>query len=334
MKPIRSTRNQYHGINAHLHSLWQAHGGWAAFHTSHINDLIRTMRPLLLKIGYDAALESSLQIRRLESDQLIGIPASDILIYRSSSELRPTPETIATIAVAEKIMPIRETLFNPSLSTKDYHAIQIYRYDTGKQQRGKPVAWIELLSPSNKPGGQDAKEYKTKRLALLDTGLIFVELDYLHESEPTLYNIPVYRRRGQPPNPNAHAYRIIVLNPHPSTEDGTTHLYEFDVDVPIPEVTLPLTGEDKFLFDFDAPYQKTLFETLYAQEEVNYAEFPKRFKRYNQTDQTRIARRMLAVLEAAHAGIDLETGHLPVKTISLEDALIQIATLKAQLETS
>ncbi len=332
MKPIRSTHNQYHGINAHLHSLWQAAGGWAAFHTSHINDLMRAMRPLLLKMGYDAALESSLQIRRLETDQLIGMPASDILIYRSSSEQKRPNEALQT-AVAEKIMPIRQTLFHPPLSAKEYHAIQIYHYDASQHQRGDPVAWIELLSPSNKSGGQDAKEYKTKRLALLDTGLVFVELDYLHESAPTLYNIPAYRRRGQAPNPNAHAYRVIVLDPHPTTADGTTHLYEFDVDVAIPNVTIPLAGDDKFVFDFDTPYQKTLVETLYAQQDVNYAEFPRRFKRYNVSDQTRIARRMVAVLEAAQAGSDLESGNLPVKDIALDDALATIETLKAALET-
>lgn len=60
-------------------------------------------------------------------------------------------------------------------------------------------------------------------------------------------------------------------------------------------------SEDKFVFDFDAPYQKTLVETLYAQQGVDYSQFPHHFECYNTTDQARIARRMLAVLEAAQA---------------------------------
>jgi len=32
MKAVRSIKNQYIGINAHLHSLWQSEGGWDEFH--------------------------------------------------------------------------------------------------------------------------------------------------------------------------------------------------------------------------------------------------------------------------------------------------------------
>ena len=57
MAPARSVRNQYLGINAHLHSFWQAVGGWSRFHTNHISDLLRMLRPLLLPLGYDADIE-------------------------------------------------------------------------------------------------------------------------------------------------------------------------------------------------------------------------------------------------------------------------------------
>ena len=54
MGPLRSVRNQYPGVNAHLHSYWQGRGGWSRFHTNHIADLLRALRPLLLPRGYDA----------------------------------------------------------------------------------------------------------------------------------------------------------------------------------------------------------------------------------------------------------------------------------------
>ncbi len=43
MPALHSTRNQYPGINAHLHSYWQGRGGWSRFHTNHIADLLRAL---------------------------------------------------------------------------------------------------------------------------------------------------------------------------------------------------------------------------------------------------------------------------------------------------
>jgi hypothetical protein len=60
MKPIRDvTKNQYRGINAHLHSYWQAKGGWDTFHFNHIPDLMRLINGQLPP-GYVADLIQSL----------------------------------------------------------------------------------------------------------------------------------------------------------------------------------------------------------------------------------------------------------------------------------
>lgn len=48
-------------------------------------------------------------------------------------------------------------------------------------------------------------------------------------------------------------------------------------------------------------------------------------------DQARIATRMLAVLEAAANGLDLEAGPFPVKTMPLEMALAKLETMHATL---
>ncbi len=64
---VRSVRHQYTGINAHLHSLWQVKGAWSEFHTRYLAQLADSLKPLLLPLGYTAALESSLQIRRLDA---------------------------------------------------------------------------------------------------------------------------------------------------------------------------------------------------------------------------------------------------------------------------
>ena len=63
MNPINPIKNQYRGINAHLHSFWQSEGGWDSFHTNHIADLMRLINTAL-PTGYVANIEQSLQIRR------------------------------------------------------------------------------------------------------------------------------------------------------------------------------------------------------------------------------------------------------------------------------
>ena len=63
VNPINPVKNQYRGINPHLHSYWQAEGGWDSFHTNHIADLMRLINTAL-PTGYVADIDQSLQIRR------------------------------------------------------------------------------------------------------------------------------------------------------------------------------------------------------------------------------------------------------------------------------
>jgi hypothetical protein len=328
MQPVRSIKNQYPGINAHLHSLWQAVGGWSRFHTNHITDLMRVLRPLLIPMGYDADVEPSLQIRRIDDAEPAWFPESDVTIYDLNREHAGKPRlTPQPASVAEMVLTIPEAMFGEPLSAKTYSAVKIYEYRPSKLDRGDPVAWIELLSPSNKPGGRDAQDYFDKRLAVLENGLVFVELDYLHESAPTLKGLPNYRtRRGQTTDEQARAYRIIVIDPRPDLRQGIVRVSEFDVDAPLPTVTIPLSGDDTVAFDFGSPYRKTLEETLYGLQLVDYSELPQNFDRYS-------AARMLAVLNASQQGIDLETGPFPVQDMPLEKALAQIEALN-QAETS
>lgn len=326
---VRSAKNQYPGINAHLHSFWQAVGGWSRFHGNHITDLMRAMRVGLLTMGYTADLEPSLQIRRLDdlSDNTES-PESDITIYDLQPERARQPRLSSSPAgIAEKTLALPEALFGVVASQKEYNAVSIYAVIPGKLDAGKPVAWVELLSPSNKPGGADAERYFDKRLKILQNGIVFVEIDYLHESAPTLKGIPNYRRRrGQSSDDQARAYRIIVIDPRPNMDDGVVHLTEFDVDAPIPEVAIPLNGDDVFHFDFGKPYQKTFEETLYGLERVDYRQLPHNFERYSEADQQRIANRMIAVVEAADARVDLESlsEPLPVGDLSLTETLTYI----------
>jgi Protein of unknown function (DUF4058) len=325
--PVRSIRNQYLGINAHLHSFWQAVGGWSRFHTNHISDLLRTLRPVLLPMGYDADIEPSLQIRRVDDSGPDLRPESDVTIYDlDPARARLSRHAPSAASVAELVLPIPEALFGEPLSEKEYGAIGIYEYAPGKLDRGEPIAWIELLSPSNKPGGRDAREYFDNRLAVLESGLVFIEIDYLHESPSTLRGLPSYRpHRGQPGDDRARAYRIAVIDPRPDLRRGLVHAHEFGVDVPIPTVAIPLSGDDSLPFDFGQPYRKTIEETLYGLQLVNYRELPMNFDHYSREDQRQIVLRMLATVEAGRDGHDLESDPFPTGDMDLDTALARLA---------
>ncbi|MDX1992710.1 MAG: DUF4058 family protein [bacterium] len=323
---VQSIRNQYRGINAHLHSYWQQMG-WNNFHNPHITYLLSALKRQLLPLGYTATIEESIQLRR--AYETVRFPKADLTVY----DLDPTRFGQATpsgaYTLSGVVVPMPTMMQRNPISEKPYRAIAVYPRETGVER--EPVAWIELLSPSNKGRSSDGQDYLMKRYDLLDAGIVFVELDYLHETPSTLDGLADYTVSNN--QTGAHPYRILVFLPHPSFENGDISLNEFDVDSPIPLVTLPLRGDDHLQVDFNVPYQRQFEELLYGLdvEGVDYVQLPLNFDRYSEADQTRIVRRMLAVLAAQAAGHDLESGPFPVEDISLEEGLRRLQALGTDL---
>ncbi len=270
----KSIKNQYLGVNAHLHSFWQSEAGSGGIHLLLICDILKTLKAVLHPIGYTADLIESLQIRRIGGEIDYEHPYSAI-------EIRPLSESNVEAAL---------------------------------------IGWIELLSPSNK-GGSDAQAYNAKRAQFLDSGLVFVEIDYLHETPP-FWNVSNDTHN----EPNTYPYQISVLDPRPTLNIGKAYRYPFAVDAPIPKVEIPLNKDDTLTIDFGLPYRKTFEEGMYGYN-LDYARLPINFDRYSEADQTRIAARMLSVLEAARDGIDLESGPFPVKPLRLAESLAQIEAI-------
>jgi hypothetical protein len=329
MSVVKALKNQYRGVNAHLHSHWQADGEWHEFHTAYIVDLTRQLKHQLYPIGYTAGIESSLQIQRL--DKFDSQPQSDIGIYDLNSQrAKRPPRQLRELTLGgayDAVLDLPELLELPE-ERAEYRAIAIYDVQpTG--ERGEAVAWIEILFPANKPGGRHALEYRDKRDKLFDSALVFVEIDFLHESPPTFQTIPIYYApKRQPPfAADAHPYRIVVIDPRPIFTQGKARLYHFDVEMPIPPIKLPLSGDDVVEVDLQTPYNRTLEETLFTTEFVDYAQLPVNFDRYSPGDQQRIAARMVAVLTAHQQGADLESGPFPLPELSLDAALQQIQHL-------
>src|SRR5215510_1430682 len=101
MKPVRSIKNQYRGINAHLHSFWQAENAWNNFHNRHIGDLAGLMRLKLLPMGYTAIMEEALQMRRVD-DGAERRPKADILIR----DLESRREVSSAYPAANEVMTL------------------------------------------------------------------------------------------------------------------------------------------------------------------------------------------------------------------------------------
>lgn len=79
--------------------------------------------------------------------------------------------------------------------------------------------------------------------------------------------------------------------------------------------------------DFNTPYQQ-MFTKMFYGDQVDYGQLPVGFAAYGRNDQTWIVARMLAVLKAVPAGVDLETATLPVEAVEFEEGLSQLETLR------
>ncbi|MEM7132434.1 MAG: DUF4058 family protein [Chloroflexota bacterium] len=321
MNAVYSQKNQYHGINAHMHSLWQGIGRWNRFHNVHIAQLLMGLKSQLWPMGYTAETEESLQIRRVTDSPRL--PRADILIghldpHRSLQQ--PTKGFSTT-----QTLPLVELIEDDEEFEHPFYAIALYERLT-QENLSIPVAWVELLSPSNKGGGLDAQAYRSKRKKLLQSGLVFVEIDYLHETPSTFEHVPDYTKEET----ESHPYRIAVLDPRPTFQSGQVALHQFDVDTPIPTVEIPLHADDRVLFDFDKVYQKTFQEALYGFD-MDYRQWPMNLDRYSKADQKRIGQRLVAVLGAAASRVNLEDTPLETQAIELDEAKKRVADLNQQV---
>lgn len=319
--PVQSRKNKFLGINPHLHSDLQEHGDWEEFHGQQITYLTRELKAQLLPMGYTAHSEQSLQI--WYEEKAAGKPVSDVTIYDPYPERATLTRRSLGTDVAELVIAIPDVF--QKIEPYEFRAIAIYQLVPRREDRGEPVAWIELLSPSNKTGGEGSP-YRVKRRSLVESGVVFVELDYLHETPPAVDVVPPYPESGSYP------YRITIFEPRPDAYQGKARIRQFRVDEPIPSMKIPLSGDDVLEFDFNAPYQRTFEEMLYGLEPglVDYSQLPVNFDRYSPDDQARVVNRMLAVLEAKQNGEDLEAGTTEVQALSLPDALAQFQRLQSE----
>ena len=152
-----------------------------------------------------------------------------------------------------------------------------------------PIVRIELLSPANKPGGSYFDVYAEKRREALESMSRLIEIDFLHESRSHIPVLPNYPRKDA----GAYPYLIAVNDPRPSLNKGSTAIYGFAVDTPVPTIEIPLAGRDSISIDFNAAYNRTFASNrYYGTILVDYEQLPVNFESYTEADQQRIRERM------------------------------------------
>lgn len=309
--PLHSRVNQYRGVNAHLHSVLQnRRAAWTIFHAAHVIDLAREVQRNL-PAGYVVAPEASFQIREFHPDT--GEPINhrkprgvrpDISVHEQRASISASAPELFAEAAPVLIAPAIEEIDDPEIYLT---AVAIHESDEDLNM-GRAVTWIEVLSPTNKPGGTGYLRYRQKRGDAFRSGMALVEIDYLHQSASVSDQVPSYPDGEQ----KAYPYNILITNPRPTLEEGKLRVYGCHVDDPLPKLTIPLLDTDIVRLDFRAVYNQTFESFPIYNHQVDYAQLPERFDSYSPDDQQRIQARMAAVADAQAKGLDLEQGPFPL----------------------
>jgi len=281
---IHKRENQYHGVNAHLHSYLQQHHDWSMFHSEHITDLLRALQAVLPpESGYLVVSEKSLQIARddlLTGDLTASRTIPDVGIYKTGGMSSASLSSGLKPATPGATLSLMDTFSEPENVT----GVVIYRR-TEESVFGTPVTRIELLSPANKPPGTYYRQYIAKREETLLGGINLVELDYLHQQRSPLASLPSYPK-GEA---KAYPYVIVVGKPHPTLAEGKLDIYGFRVDDPIPAIAIPLDGAETVTLNLNGTYNHTFGATaVYGLRIVDYETLPEGFDSYDAVDQQRI----------------------------------------------
>jgi hypothetical protein len=279
---LRSSQNEYTGINAHLNSLLQnMKRGWLRFHNTHINHIADALNDAL-PAGYVVDAPASFQISSIDATGEINVRLAepDIAI---AEPYAPAPGETRNASRATLVVP---TALAYDETDTYFSAVAIRAIGATSREA---IAWIELLSPSNKPAQPGWLAYREKRQLAVEGGIVVVEIDYLHQTPPVLKSIPSY------PGQSGYPYRVSVTIPRPTFASGVVEIYGWQVDDPIPKIDIPLLRDDQVVLDLDTIYQITFRSRRSFADEIDYAIEPPRIETYSQADQDQMRARMAAL---------------------------------------
>ena len=194
---------------------------WRELHNRLIVAIAIAISPPL-RPKYRVAIEKRAYLSDGEDSVDVVIPDVSMVSQKSIAAQRSS--TISTMTIAAVSESVTVTLPSPEEIRESY--LEIREVETGCV-----VTAIELLSPTNKRGGEGRRVYKNKRRKVLATLTHLVEIDLLRSGQP----MPIQGEITQTD------YRILVSRRERRPQ---AQLYAFSVRQKIPEFLLPLQSED------------------------------------------------------------------------------------------
>ena len=191
---------------------------WREVHHRLMNGIADEIGPSL-RPKYRVAIEKRTYLS--DGDESLEVVIPDVSVISPSSTSQGTPSTLTLAAQSESV-----TVTLPRLEEIRESYLEIRELSTGHV-----VTAIELLSPTNKRGGEGRKAYEKKRRAVLSRLTHLVEIDLLRSGKP----MPIL---GSIPTSD---YRILVSR---SERRPKAELYPFSVRQEIPKFAIPLESAD------------------------------------------------------------------------------------------
>lgn len=273
--PLHFDDNRYPGVNAHLNSaLLQPDGGWESFHANWVIQLQAALEKALPRTYY-AVAEKSLQISEMASETLQRT-RPDVSVY----QLRRTtdaPPAIAGETAPTAVLSLRDALEE---MVDALSSVGIYEVVAGRVP-GRLVTRLEVLSAGNKPPATYAPQYLGRRYETLRAGVNLVEIDLIHTRRPVTHLVPSYPDQ----HPQATPYLVLVSHPQPRPSDGQLRVYHVSIRDPLPQLAVPLSGEETAMLDLQAVYNRTFNSTRLFALLVDYASDPLAADTYNTADR-------------------------------------------------
>ena len=207
--------NPFPGMNPYLETL----GLWAEVHNRLISAIAAFLRRSL-PFRYSVVTDEYVVIEHNppeEPRRRYAIP--DVVV--SSDAARPGPDDRARRTTVPSAVPV----VIPEVYQSRQHFLTIR-----EQSRGYAVTVLEILSPSNKYGGEGRRVYNDKRMRILESATHLVEIDLIRAGDP----LPIEGYDGDAP------YRILVSRNEirPAAE-----LYPFGLQSAIPDIVMPLLDD-------------------------------------------------------------------------------------------
>ena len=218
---------------------------WGSFHSNLITAIYDRLNPRLPK-RFIASTE--LFVWRVDKSERLLMGGPDVFV----SDRDPVPGSggVATLAA-----PINTVL--PGVVRK-----QRYVKIIDSEER-RVVAVIEILSPSNKTGGEDGQMYRLKREEYLASGISLVEIDLLRAGQrPPL---------GDPAPPISDYYVLV----HRGWERSRIGIWPVSVRETLPLMPIPLDPDvAELMIDLRACIDHVYDFGRYA-EQLDYSKPPK-----------------------------------------------------------